>query len=147
MNMKKAAYYAALGLLAVAFTVEAQAQQAADDHRLDEAWKAALEDQEGVLTPQQFATINGLAYQAAVTRLCAGFEIDNVKYGKAVNAIVNSGNDKLSDEHKAERQTNILVTLGTSYGLFLAEGAARKDAFCAGAAEDKKNKDFAHTWE
>lgn len=144
--MRKA-IYAVAGLLVGAFAAGAQAQQAADNHRLDEAWKAAIEEQEGVLTPQQFATLNALAYQAAVTRLCAGFEIDSVKYGKAVNAIVNSGNDKLSDERKAERQANILITLGTSHGLFLAEGAAQKDAFCAGAAEAKKDKDVSHAWE
>lgn len=143
--MRKA--YAAAGLVIFALSVQAQAQQTADDNRLDEAWKAALEEQEGVLTPQQFATINGLAYQAAVTRLCAGFEIDNVKYAKAVNAIVNSGNDKLSDELKAERQTNILITLGTSYGLLLAEGAAKKDAFCAGADEARKDSEAPHLWE
>ena len=100
-----------------------------------------------MLTPQQFATINGLAYQAAVTRLCAGFELDNVKYAKAVNAIVNSGNDKLSDELKAERQANILITLGTSYGLFLAEGAEKKDAFCAGAGVARKDNEVSHLWE
>lgn len=144
--MKKATY-AAAGLLVLAFTVQAQAQKAPDDHRLDEAWKAALEDQEGVLTPQQFATVNSIAYQAAVARLCPGFEIDNVKYAKAVNAIVASGNDKLPDERKLERQTSILITIGTSYGLFLAEGAAEKDAFCSGAAEAKNDKDIPHLWE
>lgn len=143
--MRKAAY--AAGFLILALAARAEAQQAVDDNRLDDAWKAALEEQEGVLTPQQFATVNGLAYQAAVTRLCAGFEIDNIKYAKTVNAIINSGNDKLSDERKAERQTSILITLGTSYGLFLAEGAAKKEAFCAGAADAKKDKDVAHSWE
>ena len=133
--------------MSFAFISQAQAQSAVDDHRLDDAWKAALEEQEGVLTPQQFATVNGLAYQAAVARLCAGFEIDNVKYAKAVNAIVATGGDKLSDDLKLERQTGILIAIGTSYGLFLAEGAAKKDAFCASAVEARNDKDTPHFWE
>ncbi|WP_162914447.1 hypothetical protein [Taklimakanibacter lacteus] len=141
----KTAICAMAGVLA--FASAAAAQPTADDHRLDDAWKAAIEEQEGVLTPQQFATVNGLAYQAAVSRLCAGFEIDNVKYAKAVNAIVNSGGDKLSDELKLERQTGILIAIGTSYGLFLAEGAARKDAFCASATETRNDKETPHLWE
>ena len=43
--------YAAAGIMIVALSVQAEAQQTADDDRLDEAWKAALEEQEGCSRP------------------------------------------------------------------------------------------------
>ena len=134
---------AAFGMLA---STASLAQQP-DDHRLDEAWRDALEDFEGVLTPQQQATVNVLAYQAAVTRVCDGFKLNQEKYAKGVNDIILSNADKLDDEQKLARHTNILLTLGTAYGLFLAEGNAKKDSFCTGAADDKKDANFANVWE
>lgn len=121
--------------------------QELDDQRLDEAWSDALEDLEGVLTPQQHATVNLLAYQAAVTRVCDGFTLNQDKYAKGVNDIIISNADKLNDEQKLARHTNILLTLGTAYGLFLAEGNAKKDSFCKAAADDKKDTSFANVWE
>jgi hypothetical protein len=121
--------------------------QSTDDNRLDDAWKAALEDQEGVLTPQQTAALNNIAYAAAVARVCQGFEIDHDKYAKAVNDIVVPGSEKRSDQENLERQSSILVSLGTAYGLFLAEGTAKKDDFCANAMELKADKQSVNLWE
>ena len=49
------------GLLALAMASSAAYAQSTDDNRLDDAWKAALEDQEGILTPQQNAALNNIA--------------------------------------------------------------------------------------
>lgn len=121
--------------------------RAEDDHRLDEAWKAAMEEVEGVLTPPQHAALNALAYESAVARLCDGFKLNIDAYAAGVNAIITAGPEGLSDEQHVERQASILVSLGTSHGLFLAEGAAQKDAFCAGAAEAKADPESQHSWE
>ena len=121
--------------------------QSQDDDRLDEAWKDAMEETEGVLTPKQYATLNGLAYQAAVTRVCDGYELADQKYAKAVNELVATGIDNLKDEEVIERHSAILFALGTSYGLFLAEGNANKDDFCAGAKEFKETDQSAHLWQ
>jgi hypothetical protein len=136
-----------MGLAAWMFWGPALHAQATDDNRLDDAWKAALEDQEGVLTPQQTASLNNIAYEAAVARVCDGFELDRAKYAKAVNDIVVPGSDKRSDQENLERQSSILVSLGTAYGLFLAEGTAKKDDFCANATELKTDKQSANLWE
>jgi hypothetical protein len=40
-----------------------------------------------------------------------------------------------------------LVSLGTAYGLFLAEGTAKKDDCCANAMELKADKQSANLWE
>ena len=121
--------------------------QSQDDDRLDEAWKDAMEETEGVLTPKQYAALNGLAYQAAVTRVCEGYELADQKYAKAVDELVATGIDNLTDEEVIERQSAILIALGTSYGLFLAEGNANKDDFCASAKEFKETDQSAHLWQ
>jgi hypothetical protein len=135
------------GLAAWTMAGSAVYAQSTDDNRLDDAWKAALEDQEGVLTPQQTAALNNIAYEAAVARVCEGFEIDRTKYANAVNEIVVPGSDKRSDAENLERQSSILISLGTAYGLFLAEGTAKKDDFCANAKELKADTQSTNLWE
>lgn len=147
MTKKINVFLGALAATAFSLLASATAFAQADDNRLDEAWKDAFEDLEGVLTPQQLAVLNTLAYQAAVARVCDGFKLDQAKYAKGVNDIVLSNDDKLDDEQKLARHTNIILTLGTTYGLFLAEGNAKKDSFCTGAAGAKKDAQFTNVWE
>ena len=64
------------GVLAGGLSVSARA----DDDRLDEAWKDGIGDQEPVLTDQQFAKLNNLAFQAAVTKICDGYNLDDKKF-------------------------------------------------------------------
>lgn len=133
---------AALALLAVSGV----AQGADDDHRLDDAWKAAVEDNEGVLSPAQVSGLNVLAYESAVARLCDGFKLDEKKFATSVAAVVTGGNT-LSEEEQVQRLTAVMFQLGTANGLFLAEGAMKKDTFCAQAAEEKADKDHPHNWQ
>src|SRR3954463_639804 len=138
---------AVIALMALAIACPRAYAQPADDNRLDDAWKAALEDEEGVIGRAQYADLNNIAYQAAVARVCDGFEIDRNKYGKAVNDIIVPGMDKRSDEENLERQTSILISLGTAYGLFLAEGTIHKEDFCANATEFKSDKESTNLWK
>ena len=69
-------------LAAVMVSGMATAAAIADDNRLDEAWKDAIGDQEPVLTDQQFAKLNNLAFQAAVTKICDGYELDTTKFSQ-----------------------------------------------------------------
>jgi hypothetical protein len=118
-----------------------------DDLRLDEAWKDAIEEHEGVVTPQQQAALVDLAYQSAVARVCDAISLDVPKYAKAVNDIVAPGAENLTPEQNLERQTNILLSLGTFHGLFLAEGNANKDKFCADAVAAKNDSEVPHNWQ
>ncbi len=136
-----------LGLAAsVLLLVSGPAHSADDDHRLDDAWKAAVEDHEGILKPPQVSGLNVLAYESAVARLCEGFTLDEKKYAAGVSQLV-TGGDKLSEEEQLQRLTAVMFNLGTAHGLFLAEGALKKDAFCAEAAEQKADKDHSHSWQ
>lgn len=133
---------AALSLM-LAFTSTARAE---DDNRLDDAWKAAMEDSEGILTPEQTSTVNLLAYEFAAARLCDGITLDDKKYGASVSAVAKGG-DTLTEEEQVQRLAVVMYKLGTANGLFLAEGAMKKDAFCAEAMQNKADKANTHNWQ
>ncbi len=135
--MKKLnASLAALGLLA-ATALLASPSRANDDHRLDEAWRAALKDQHGVLTDKQHALINAIAYGAAGALMCDGIDIDPDKVAKGITTVLGDGPKDLSEEDELTRYTDIMLTLGTAKGILLSEGALNKADFCANAAAEK----------
>jgi hypothetical protein len=142
MNTKFVIGAAALSVM-LAFTSAARAE---DDSRLDDAWKAAMEDHEGILTPEQMSNVNILAYESAAARLCDGITLDEKKYAESVSAVAKGG-DALSEEEQVQRLVAVMYKLGTSNGLFLAEGAMKKDVFCAEAMEHKADKDNKHNWQ
>jgi hypothetical protein len=109
----------------------------ADDNRIDEAWKAALIDQHGVLTEKQHALINAIAYGAAAALLCDGIDIDPDKVAKATTSVLADRPADLTEEDELARYTEIMLTLGTAKGILLSEGALHKADFCANAAEEK----------
>ena len=87
MSALRTVFYLAAALVVI-FGIAASAWAegpAVDDDRLDEAWKDAIGDQEGILTEKQFAMLNNIAFQAAVTKICDGYELDPSKFAKAIN--------------------------------------------------------------
>ena len=74
-------------VIGLAATV-AQAQ-ADDDFRIDDAWKAALENTDGILNDKQMAVINTIAYAASAALLCDGIDIDPDKVATATTVRTN----------------------------------------------------------
>ncbi len=142
MNAKFVFGAAALSVL-FAFTSTVRAE---DDNRLDDAWKAALEDNEGLLTPDQSGKLNVLAYESAAARLCDGINLDEKKYSASVTEVAKGG-DKLTEEEQVQRLVAVFYKLGTANGLFLAEGALKKDSFCSEAMALKADKSHQNNWE
>lgn len=120
---------------------------AADDLRIDDAWKAALQDQHGVLTEKQHALVNALAFGAAAALLCDGIDIDSDKVSKAITSVLADGPKDLTEDEELARYTDIMLTLGTAKGILLAEGALHKAAFCTSAAEEKSSKPEDTFWK
>lgn len=138
-----------VGLSFCTFVLLPYAALAADDtNRLHEAWEDALEGQEHVLTPQQFAKLNNLAYQAAVVRVCDGFDIDDAKFRAQLFEAAEAPHDSSlsEDEHKAH-STFVLIEFGTRYGLLIAEGNSAKASFCEKASALRKDADIQNVWE
>lgn len=143
MNILRSTFAA----LAIGFAATAAHAQAADDFRIDDAWKAALEGNEGILTNKQQAVVTGIAYAAAAALLCDGIDIDADKVAAATTAVLADGTKDLTDEEELERYTNIMLMAGTAKGILLAEGALHKADFCANATKEKADDQAATFWK
>ena len=139
---------AAAALLIVSVTASVLAEDQADDNRLDEAWKDAVGDDENILTEKQFAMLNNLAFQAAVTKVCEGFDLDQSKFAKAItDATTPLPNPDMSEEDIKVWETAVIMRLGATYGVLLAEGNTRPEQFCASAKELKADPDVPNVWQ
>lgn len=156
LTWRQAAARCAALCIALAFLLSAvsaaQAQsKKKDDDRLDKAWDAAAALDEGLLSDPLEAMLNNMAYQAAVTNVCQGFELDVKKFSTAFTDIQQQAADEqetdFSDEDIRAWNTAMAVKLGVATGLFIAEGQAKPKDFCANAAELKKDKDVPNYWE
>ena len=142
MHMK-----AILPALAAALVLAGAAVASADDLRLDDAWDDAVGDQENVLTEAQFATLNNLAFQAAVPKVCDHYALDDAKFSQALSEAATPPSADLTPEQMKDWETAVLIRFGTTYGLFLAEGNAGKEAFCASAEELRGSAEVPHYWK
>jgi hypothetical protein len=128
----------------------ASAQDAADDDlRMDGAWEDLSVDQEPILTDLQFAKLNNLAFQAAVTKICDGYDLDQTKFSEGVSDATSPAPEATATSADLMKQweTAVYFRLGASYGLFLAEGNAHTDAFCVSAAELKADPEVPNVWK
>ena len=140
--------FAAASLLVVGVTTSVLAEDQADDNRLDEAWKDAVGDDENILTGKQFAMLNNLAFQAAVTKFCEGFDLDQSKFAEAItDATTPLPNPDMSEEDIKVWETAVIMRLGATYGVLLAEGNTRPEQFCASAKELKADPDVPNVWQ
>ena len=133
----------ATALLAVALALPAAAQ----DQRLNGAWEAALSEGAGYLEPGELALINEIAYHAAVSKLCDGYPLDLGEIAEATNAVVAGATEGLADTALIDRHTDVLISVGTAQGLFLAEGSLDPEAFCAEAAEARADAEYNDHWK
>jgi hypothetical protein len=140
---------ARLIIFAVAIaTIGFSASAKAEDQQLSEVWKDAIGDQEPILNDEQFAMLNNVAFQAAVTKVCDGFELDHTKFAQAVsNATSPPPSSDMSADDMKTWETAVVMRIGTMYGVFLAEGNAKPDDFCASAKELKGDPDVPNVWQ
>lgn len=86
-----------LSMAAVAICLFGTSAQSAEPKtdRMNSAWTGLLAGAEPMLTPQQTALVNNLAYQAAVTRICENFEINEGRFMAALADATAKPADKL----------------------------------------------------
>ncbi len=141
----------ALAVLLAALPAAWAQSKKKDDDRLDKAWDAVAALNEGLLSDPLEAMLNNMAYQAAVTNVCPGFELDVKAFSKAFTDIQQQAADEqeadFSDDDIRAWNTAMAVKLGVATGLFIAEGKAKPKDFCANAAELKRDKDVPNYWE
>lgn len=134
-------------LLCAAALAAAVAAPAAAADPLQAAWEAAAMDREGVITDEQFARLNVIAYHGAAATLCEGFALDEAEVAEATNAILQASPEGADAAALLQRRVDILIALGTARGLFLAEGSMQPDRFCAAARENRDAPDFDDFWK
>jgi hypothetical protein len=134
-------------LFAMAITTAGVAAEEPDDDRMSEAWKDAIGDQEPILTEKQFALLNNLAFQAAASKVCDGFALNQDKFTKAMTDAVTPAPEGLSDDEADHWEGAVLMRFGTSYGLLLAEGNDEPEDFCESAKELKADSEVPNVWE
>lgn len=83
--------------LLAAFPKVAMAEDAANN-RLHAAWDALAKGEGEFLSTKQFASLNNLAYQAAIVRLCDGHELDHEAFRRKIEDVIKDTDKKLSDE-------------------------------------------------
>lgn len=143
-------FLAAAAALALGLSGAASAQDAAvDDLRMDEAWADLTVDQEPILTDLQFAKLNNVAFQAAVTKICDGYELDQTKFAESVADATFPAPEATATDPELMKvwETAVYFRLGASYGLLLAEGNAHTEKFCASAAELKADPEVPNVWK
>lgn len=120
-----------------------------DDLRMDEAWADLVVNQEPILTDLQFAKLNNLAFQAAVTKICDGYELDQTKFADGVADATFPAPEATATDPDLMKQweTAVYFRLGASYGLLLAEGNAHVEQFCASAGELKADPEVPNVWK
>jgi len=120
---------------------------AEQDEEMNEAWKDAIGDQEPILTDKQFALLNNLAFQAAVTKICDGFQLDDAKFSSGVAEATSPAPPDMNDEEADTWEAAVTMPFGTTYGLFLAEGNDEPDDFCESAKELKADAEVPNVWQ
>lgn len=145
MNPRRRVSAAALAA-AMLFAAGLPAVAEGGSAHLEAAWAAAVGEIEGVIDAGELSTINQVAYQAAVARLCDGFDLDVEEIAAVTNTMLGGGPADLDATAQVARHTEILIALGTVHGLFLAEGSRHHDRFCAEATEARDAPGFDHHW-
>ncbi len=140
---------AAAAALTLGLTAASAQDATVDDLRMDDAWADLTVDQEPILTDLQFAKLNNLAFQAAVTKICDGYELDQTKFTEGVADASYPAPEATTTSPDLMKQweTAVYFRLGASYGLLLAEGNAHTDLFCASAAELKAEPEVPNVWK
>jgi|GEM_PF-2963706 hypothetical protein len=133
---------ATLGL-AAALSAAVVGPVAAEDEESSFVRQHAIELLEGALTPEQTATLQVLANQAAIAAVCEGFVLDDAKFQSAFEKLAPVDADKMTDEQKKYHDGHILVIYGVLVGGELAAMADDDGEACAVAAEAKADPDFA----
>jgi hypothetical protein len=133
--------------LAVAGSSGIAIAEEGDNHRLDDAWADLTVGQEPILTSAQFAALNNLAFQAAASQVCDGYEVDPAKFSKSLDETTATGPEGMTPDEAKAWESAVIFRLGASYGLFLAEGNANSGDFCDSAAEFRADATSNHIWK
>lgn len=120
----------------------------AQSQTFEAGWSKATDLLDGILTPEQHAELNILAFSTAVAGLCDGFSLDKDKFGKGMETLKHESEADMSAEEMAYFEKHLTFSYGVAVGLSLAEGSMDQSGFCAAATEHRNDPEaHLHYWE
>ncbi|WP_462321440.1 hypothetical protein [Halochromatium sp.] len=90
----------------------------------------ALGFADSILTSEQEATMEIIAYQAVVARVCTTYEMDYTRLAQAVATLDHVDKADLDAEQTAYAERLVMMSLGIAMGGMFAEFSMDPDAFC-----------------
>jgi hypothetical protein len=113
--------------------------------RLDPAWDRLGQSNAKFLTLDQQALLDDLAFAAAVSGGCPGFQLDQPKFEQAFSGFKSDEYMKLSAEDKRRREYRLMVNYGATVALYTAEGLLHPKNACT-FAETKRDAGPGRFW-
>src|SRR5262245_17394464 len=113
--------------------------------RLDPAWDRLGQSNSQFLSLDQQALLDDLAFAAAVSGGCPGFQLDKTKFEDGFKGFKSDEYMKLSAEEKRRREYRLMVNYGATVALYTAEGLLHPKDACK-FAETKRDLGPGRFW-
>jgi hypothetical protein len=113
--------------------------------RLDPAWDRLAQSNSKFLSLDQQALLDDLAFAAAVSGGCPGFELDKPKFEDGFKGFKSDEYMKLSPEEKRRREYRLMANYGATVALYTAEGLLHPKEACK-FAETKRDLGPGRFW-
>jgi hypothetical protein len=113
--------------------------------RLDPAWDRLGQSNAKFLSVDQQALLDDLAFAAAVSGGCPGFELDKPKFEDGFKGFKTDEYMKLSPEEKRRREYRLMANYGATVALYTAEGLLHPKGACK-FAETKRDLGPGRFW-
>jgi hypothetical protein len=113
--------------------------------RLDPAWDRLAQSNSKFLSLDEQALLDDLAFAAAVSGGCPGFELDKPKFEDGFKGFKSDEYMKLSAEEKRRREYRLMVNYGATVALYTAEGLLHPKDACK-FAETKRDLGPGRFW-
>ncbi len=95
-------------------------------------------------TVEQQGRILNMGYFMAASSLCPDLEVDPLKMGRAVDAVLTLGPPEQTDAEKAHQRDAVIMFLGMASGAMIGSHADDKAQFCEDAAKVKGGASETH---
>ena len=136
-----------VGLLAcLAQTVSAQGDLPKSFiSRLDPAWDRLAQSNAKFLSLDQQALLDDLAFAAAVSGGCPGFQLDKPKFEEGFKGFKTDDYMKMPPDEKRRREYRLMANYGATVALYTAEGLLHPKGACK-FAETKRDLGPGRFW-
>jgi hypothetical protein len=113
--------------------------------RLDPAWDRLAQSNAKFLNLDQQALLDDLAFAAAVSGGCPGFQLDKPKFEEGFKSFKTDDYMKMPPDEKRRREYRLMANYGATVALYTAEGLLHPKGACK-FAETKRDTGPGRFW-